>query len=372
MINLDKTKIENEFINLFFSKKLDVKLAKSIKGIWNDILVQLNYVPVAYTAASLSYQEAYMKCFVEELLDLSVVFFQNGKPIGIWPLSLKLQSGIWEFVTNEGAILAPLFINEVQDRSRKKICEVAIQSMENIYRKIAIVKSRMINQTWRAQHLFMESHANSWYRKCLEKDAKTKLSHELYVDLSWDYEDIRKNVRKSFKALIHLGERLWCIKVHEDISDEEFAEYQQLHYTVSGRITRSNESWALQKDAIRNKQAFLVTLRDEADSLVGGGLFNVSRDEGVYAVGVYDRSLFDKPLGHAVQMAAIRHMKECGLKWYRIGTRFYHGEDQDPTDKEYSISYFKEGFATHMFLNVITECKFYDKKAMSDNKSSDS
>lgn len=371
MINLDKTKIENEFIKTFSTEQLDVKFAKSTKGIWNDVLLQLNYVPVAYTVASLRYQEAYMKCFVEEIIDLSVVFFQNGKPIGIWPLSLKLQSDIWEFVTNEGAILEPLFIHAVQDRSRKKICEVAIQSMENIYNKLAIVKPSMINQTWTAQHLFMEGQANSWYRKCLEKDAKTKLSHELYVDLSWEYKDIRKNVRKSFKALINLGERLWCVKVHEDISDEEFAEYQQLHYTVSGRITRSNESWTLQKEAIRNEQAFLVTLRDEADSLVGGGLFNISRDEGVYAVGVYDRSLFDKPLGHVVQMAAIRHMKDRGLKWYRVGTRFYHGDDQKPTDKEYSISYFKEGFATHMFLNVRTECKFYDKNSMRDNKLSD-
>ena len=86
--------------------------------------------------------------------------------------------------------------------------------------------------------------------------------------------------------------------------------------------------------------------------MIGGGLFSVSRDEGSYSVGVYDRSLFDKPVSHLVQWEAIKHMKAVGLKWYYIGQRFYSGDIVQPTAKEMEISYFKEGFSSNVFVNM--------------------
>jgi hypothetical protein len=91
--------------------------------------------------------------------------------------------------------------------------------------------------------------------------------------------------------------------------------------------------------------AFLVGLRDPAaQRLVGAGFFQCTRDEGLYAVGAYDRALFDKPLGHAVQQRAIETMKARGLQWSRIGER-----QPAPTAKEVAIAAFKQGFASHQF-----------------------
>jgi len=80
-------------------------------------------------------------------------------------------------------------------------------------------------------------------------------------------------------------------------------------------------------------------------------LFICSRDEGVYAVAAYDRALFDKPLGHVVQFRAIQEMKRRECRWYFIGRRFYPGEQPVPSNKELSISYFKEGFSTDNFAS---------------------
>ena len=170
-----------------------------------------------------------------------------------------------------------------------------------------------------------------------------------------DLSEIKSSIRKRFKSLVNLGERLWTVNVCDSISDEEFREFRELHYKVAGRRTRSIETWNMQKKAIDNKEAFLITLRNDYSDLVGAGLFYISRDEGVYAVGAYNRDLFDKPVSHVVQMRAIQHMKEIGLRWYRIGTRFYQTDDRTTTDKEYNIAYFKEGFSTNMFLNIITK-----------------
>ena len=87
-------------------------------------------------------------------------------------------------------------------------------------------------------------------------------------------------------------------------------------------------------------------------------MFVYSEDTGSYAVGAYNRELFSKPLGHAVQMKAIEILKNKGLSWYEIGNKHLNIDKTPPTEKELSISFFKEGFATdvlarqHLIINL--------------------
>ena len=98
------------------------------------------------------------------------------------------------------------------------------------------------------------------------------------------------------------------------------------------------------KEQIKNKEAFLVTVRDES-KLIGAGFFNYTRDMGMYSVAAYKRELFDRPIGHAVQMIAIEKLKELGCKTYYLGQKATSGLS---TEKEISISHFKEGFASNI------------------------
>ena len=77
--------------------------------------------------------------------------------------------------------------------------------------------------------------------------------------------------------------------------------------------TRSTESWSFQKNAILNSEAFLICLRDDENKLIGAGYFSYTLDQGVYAIAAYDRELFQKPLGHAVQYAAIKELKKLDV-----------------------------------------------------------
>ena len=69
-----------------------------------------------------------------------------------------------------------------------------------------------------------------------------------------------------------------------------------------------------------------------------------------YAVGVYDRQLFDKPLAHLSLYAAIGHARENGARTFILGERPYPSDSPPPSDKELQIAYFKEGFATELWL----------------------
>ena len=364
---IDEIEIKQELKNIFSNKKIEIEFFENLSfSEWNSVLILLDYIPVNYTVSFLEYQKCYIKCFVEQFIDLSIVFYQNNKPFGIWPVSLKMQDNKCEFVTNEGPILKPLFVSGFLEKSKKHIYEGCLETLkclsEFIYEKYNEID---INDKCIGQHLFLENNSDEWYKKCIEKANANYLSHELAVDLSMEYDAIKKNIRKSFRSLINLGERLWNITVYDSIGDKEFEEFRKLHYKVAGRITRSIETWELQKVAINKGEAFLIVLRDENEVVIGAGLFHISRDEGVYAVGAYDRELFDKPISHIVQMRAIQHMKDLGIKWYIIGTRFYQSDKREITQKEYNISYFKEGFATHMFLRVITEYPLITKQVFS-------
>ena len=63
----------------------------------------------------------------------------------------------------------------------------------------------------------------------------------------------------------------------------------------------------------------------------------------------YKRDLFDKPIGHAVQMIAIKQLKDLGCKTYLLGEKAVALSSNVSSKKEASISHFKEGFAGYVF-----------------------
>ncbi|KAB2928679.1 MAG: GNAT family N-acetyltransferase [Dechloromonas sp.] len=190
---------------------------------------------------------------------------------------------------------------------------------------------------------------SEWYLKAVRASAVATIVREIFIDLGMYVPKIRTAFLRRYKPLILMGEWLSSVTVCRNTPAEVRDEFRSLHREAAGRGTRSPESWLRQHEAIIAGSAFFVYLRDADGRMVGGGLFHVSRDEGLYAVGAYDRALFDKPLGHLVQSHAVNEMKRRGLKWYKIGASAYPGDSPRPSDKEIAISHFKQGFATHHF-----------------------
>ncbi len=317
---------------------------------WDNVLENAAYAPVAYTRIMVLYQSAYIMEKVDKFVDLSIVLFHEDKPVGVWPLNMRLSEGAWVCGSNEGPVYAPLFVDKIAEKTRKNLMASCLDALDEL--------CRMVEQKiWRGVDFIGTNGLDQWHSKIMDRGATIqRVAHEMFVDLSMSIEDIKANLRKSYKSLLSMGNRLWQSNVFAEVEHNVFDEFRQLHYQVSGRATRSVETWNIQEQAINSGDAFLVVLRDDKGVMVGGGLFHTSKTEGLYAVGVYDRNLFDKPLGHVVQMKAIEHMKTRGLRWHKLGERFYPGDSCKPTEKELSIAHFKAGFATHMFLRLHVEC----------------
>lgn len=313
------------------------------QALWDTTLEQMAYIPVVYTNASIDYQLAYQQGHGGEWWDISMIVYWDNKPSAIWPLSFSIKDGKGNLSSHGLPVIPPQVAPAFPVTSRKRIVKSCLGLAE------AIAKAAELG-VWSSAESYSESMGLSdWHTEAMARDAECIVRHDLFLDLRPDMAEIKRNIRSSYKSLITEGMRIWSVGVLESVDESIWDEFHRLHLRVSERKTRSDETWALQLQDIGNHNAFLVYLRNSNGEMVGGGLFNFTRDEGVYAVGVYDRSLFDKPLGHVVQYRAIEELKNRGARWYKIGTRPFHSETPTPTDKEVSIGEFKQGFASHVF-----------------------
>jgi hypothetical protein len=209
-----------------------------------------------------------------------------------------------------------------------------------------------------------------WYRDFLFNGELSFLSSHLLmkgavinpvfsriIDLSSDKSLKKSSVRKSYKSLINWGIRELQPQIFDksNISWERMNDFRLLHIRVSGKETRSKESWYKQFEMIEAGQAFLVLGSIEGE-LVSGGLFTYSKTNCYYQVSASRRDMFEKPLFHSLMWTAINHAKKLNCLWFEIGEQLYkfHNNDGAHSKKELSISDFKAGFGgeTKVFMDL--------------------
>ena len=323
MIEETRNILSKDFINLSFDLSS-----------WNQVLNISSEISVFHLKSTVEYYSAYFQGSI-----MSFVLFESNKPVAIVPLFVYQKKDGWTITSNGSGLISPLFIEDVPRRLRKRLEQQILEVIGIISKKLKIRKII----------LFEHSRIlSSWYLLWLDRANKDFITYQFAIDLQHTIEDIRLGFRKSYKPLVNKALKEWRVEVCEDNIEKAFEEFRKLHLEEAGKQTRSMDTWSIQKAQISNNEAFLVTVRDDME-LIGGGLFNYSRDIGMYSVGAYKRELFDKPIGHAVQMIAINQLKDLGCKTYILGEKAVALSSSVSSKKEASISHFKEGFAGYVF-----------------------
>lgn len=312
--------------------------------LWAETCSHLEFIPVDYSASMIDYQLEYWSGNGQRTEDGSVILMHDNRPCAVWPLSLKQVPGSGPQIGSNGCfILPPIFVEGLSLKTIKKVTAECLAALS------ALCKGYGQSEFESSEGFAGNFGLSEWHHQLLTQGAIVHLSHQMFVNLAPSLPEIKSAFRKSYKSLITSGSRLWDIHILSQAAPGEWDEFRHLHLTVAGRSTRSLASWRLQYEALVAGDAFLVYLRNEDGRMVGAGLFHLTRDEGFYAVGAYDRTLFAKPLGHVVQYHAIDELKRRGIRWYRLGERVYPADMPSPTEKEIAISEFKQGFASHLF-----------------------
>lgn len=336
-------------IELYRRSGLVVSLRDKSKKLWDDILQGCKYIPVAYTSSNIDFLLEHQFGNGVEIYDMSCIIMCDNKPVAVWPLFLSIHDGLVNLFFLDNNVLPPIIIQKCASSSEK----IIVKGCQNFADQILSLSGL---STWTSMESFMGNIGlSSWHMQSMAKGAKPALNHEVFLDLSLTMIEIKAQFRKSFKSLITSGQKVWNVGVLDYDKREIWDEFKALHLQVAGRKTRSDETWAIQYTDILNKRSFLVYLRNQEGEMVGAGLFNFTRDEGLYAIGAYDREQFDKPLGHVVQYCAIEELKKRDVRWYKLGARPYPTNVPVPSAKEISIGEFKQGFASHLFPRIVLE-----------------
>lgn len=327
------------------SVEMQMAFRQSAQGDWDIASEKIAYLPINYSKKAIDYQLRYWNGSGQPTQDLSVILYHEKRPIALWPLILSRSvPDKLKISSNGGAELhPPLFAAGLAAKTTKSLTAKCFAALNQF------CTANRIGGWQSASPFSEETGLSAWHDKAMQSGGRASLKHELFLEVTRPIEEIKSGFRKSYKALVNSGAKWWSTHLLTQADPDIWEEFRALHQSVAGRSTRSRDSWSAQLDAIACGAAFFVFLRDEADKMVGGALFYLTRDECVYAVGAYDRSLFDKPLGHVVQYRAIEEMKRRNIRWYKLGQRSYPGDMPEPSSKELSISDFKQGFASHLF-----------------------
>ena len=312
-----------------------------------SILDGVEYVPFHYLQSWKNFESAHLANSESFTTNMLIVFVENGETKACWRLDLSQIGGRLRLGTKATSVLAPIFSQKCTLKYKKKITKSCIDIAQVISEKNTV-------EVWYSADCGPTATGVSSWHTLLRKQGKDfEVKYDMYVDLGLEMSEIKASFRSSYKSLVNQGERLWNCNVLDSGDESQWNEFHALHTGVSGRETRSQATWDVQFQMICNQSGFAVLLRDESGTLVGGGFFAHSRDEGIYFSGAYDRDLFPLPLGHVVQAKAISVLKERGVRWYLLGTMAHETGRSPSSTKEASISNFKEGFATHIVPRYI-------------------
>jgi len=317
---------------------------------WQNVLNSCSYVPNVYTRTWLDYQLAYHTGQGVGCKDFSLVLEWDRAPVAVWPFSVSLTNTTLSLSSQGLQLTPPLIIDSLARNSRKSIAKLCVDYAIQVARALSLT-------SFESCEIFTNDLGLSdWHLEAMMRGASCRIQHELFLRTSDSWEAILKGYKKRLRYLINQAAKLWTSFVLDDTAKEPDAIwriFKDLHFEASGRKTRSDDSWACQLEAIRRGEAFLVYLLNEKSEMIGGGYFTLTRTEALYAVGVYDRTLFDKPVGHLVQQEAIKEMIRRGIHWYKLGALPVESDVPTPTVKEISIGAFKRHFCSHTFPKLI-------------------
>ena len=109
----------------------------------------------------------------------------------------------------------------------------------------------------------------NWHKLLLKNSFNCNIQRESFIDLSWDYLEIKRNYRKSYKSLVSKGKKIWnLIKLTEN-HESIWNEFKSLHYKSAGRKTRSDKSWDILQESLINNCSSFYYCTNENEEMIG-------------------------------------------------------------------------------------------------------
>ncbi len=267
--------------------------------------------------------------------DLSFFMIENNAPV-----ALIYAHKLADFAGYNGSGIEINTLKELGKKQTLKIIEHAMQTAR--YAGCSELKVKDIE---------CSTHLSNLGQELFNQKGQPSVRLAAIQDLKLNEDDLHKQLRQSYKSLVNQGNKeIKFTYVTKSSPDEEmFRNFQAFHKKVAGRQTRPEESWNIQYEMIKAGTAELIMGEMPEYGLVSSALFTDFGDMTTYAVAVYNRELFDKPLAHASVYNGMLRAKSRGQRIFNLGTIPSYS---DKIEKEYNIGKFKKGFCRALSSNL--------------------
>lgn len=276
----------------------------------------------------------YKEYYQEKFTSLSFLVLQDNETVG-----LVLCSVLDKKITHpDGAVMIYLFTQE--DRQKNILYTSILEYIDEKARQYGcneiIIKDRLPNGC-----------LSVLGTKLFNQRYQSRLTFEMAIDYkNFSESGFQKNIRKSYKSLIHWGRKnLKITYVNKDsLCFENFCAFQDFHYKVAKRKTRSDESWKRQYEIIQQGFGELI-LAYYNGNLAAGSLYVDHGEVSIYFTGVYERDLFNFGISHFLLYDGIcRSYGRGKTRLFSLG--YFDTDIQDP--KWRNIQFFKKGFCDEL------------------------
>lgn len=166
------------------------------------------------------------------------------------------------------------------------------------------------------------------------KDISINKEHHLFIDLSKDLIQLKRNLRRSYKSFVNKQYDIYVVQKSE--IDDVIEICRNIHFKVSGRYTRPIESWSKMSEALKKNNAILIIKKNNS-KIIGYTFFWLNKINAYYA----SSAIIDRKGAHPLIWRAIIELKKKGLKKLFIDN-YINFQDEDP--KINGIRNFKKGF----------------------------
>ena len=187
---------------------------------------------------------------------------------------------------------------------------------------------------------------------CIDQRASPQSHIHGVVDTVHDEQSIHRQLRDSYRSLVNWGrEQLEQVYINADNPDRKrFDLYPAFHDKIAGAAHYNDAYWDTYWNDIVNGRGELSLGFLSDGQLVTGTMVIDAAATAYYASGVYERELFDKPLGHFPVFDSIVRAGQRGMTRYDLGEIYPDGA---ASEKEVQIGFFKKGFTSTFVLRTV-------------------
>ena len=178
-----------------------------------------------------------------------------------------------------------------------------------------------------------------------------KVFPEIFVNLQLLHSEIVESIRSTTMHRINKSINRYKVRILDGYNLKLWQKFKSLHFDSAKRITRSEKSWDIQLQNIKNKKAIYLYIEDQNNKLMCGCFFDFSKSECNYSVSVTEQNNKDKSLNHLILYASILILQKKKIKVLRLGDILLPCDFKIKDDKRDNILLFKEAFYTDIYLS---------------------